>query len=381
MVCVAWLLALADSAHAQSFELPRQLPAVVAFPTHNSVGPPVLTVQAIEPIADSFASGSTIEEIAAPQPAAGGEIIYEGTPDMFPGGNRPMMVEGDGMADITVEYNEADLNLPACGGCGQCQSCAQCGDCRMWQVLPSGIIYHSYLAGPKEPRLAAVFFDDKDLGWQLDYTVGARVGLLRYGTTDNIWPQGFQIDVEGAAFPRVNLEESMDLDAVDYRVGIPFTYGKDKWQAKLAVYHLSAHVGDEYLIRHPNFERINYVRDAIVLGGSVYPVDFLRLYGEVEFAFHTDGGAEPWAFQFGTELSPLRYNGCGGDPFLAMNVSLREDVDFGGNFTLQTGWQWRGFNNRRLLRTGFHLLTGKSNQYEFFRRNETQLGIGVWYDF
>jgi hypothetical protein len=248
-------------------------------------------------------------------------------------------------------------------------------------VLPTGIIYHSYLAGPKEPRFAAVFWHDSKLGWQLDYSVGGRVGLVRYGDTANILPQGWQLDLEGAAFPRVNLDENMDLDAADYRVGLPLTYGKDRWQVKLAIYHLSAHVGDEFLIRNPNFERINYVRDAFVAGISWYPVNLVRLYGEVEWGFNLDGGAEPWAFQFGFELSPRRYNGCGGDPFLALNWSTREDVDFGGNLCLQAGWQWRGVDNQRLLRTGFHLLTGKSNQFEFFRQNETQVGIGAWYDF
>ena len=34
---------------------------------------------------------------------------------------------------------------------------------------------------------------------------------------------------------------------------------------KLAYYHISAHIGDEFLERNPTFERVNYVRDAAVL--------------------------------------------------------------------------------------------------------------------
>lgn len=357
---------------ASAGDLPRQLQAVLAFPSGSSLGADTLLVQHIEPVADSLSLSSPPEIIDTPPQTVIEPFAGEGTPDMFP--------EAESAFDVT--YDETAI-CESCGqsGGGECSTCDACADCRSWQVLPTGIIYHSYLAGPKEPRMAAIFWHDRQLGWQLDYTVGGRFGLVRYGTTDNIWPQGWQVDIEGAAFPRVNLDQNMDLDAADYRVGIPLTYGRDRWQAKLAIYHLSAHVGDEFLIRNPNFERVNYVRDAAVVGMSWYPATFARLYGEAEYGFNLDGGAEPWAFQFGFELSPLRYNGCGGDPFLAMNVSSREDVDFGGNLSLQVGWQWRGFNNRKLLRTGLHYLTGKSNQFEFFNQHEDQLGVGFWYDF
>lgn len=249
------------------------------------------------------------------------------------------------------------------------------------QLLPEGIIYHSYLAGPKEPRMAAIFWHDPDLGWNLDYTVGARVGLFRWGSQDPIWPQGFQIDFEGAGFPRVNLTENMDLDLVDFRLGFALTYGWGRWQTKLSTYHLSAHAGDELLERDPTFDRINYVRDSIVWGLSCYPVDDVRFYGEIEAAFHTDGGAKPLIFQFGAEYSPLKAVTFRGAPFAAVNVSLRQEVDYGGSLTFQTGWQWRSALYRRLLRTGLHWQTGKSNQFEVFEQTEHQLGWGVWYDF
>ena len=386
---------------AQSIDLPRRIPASIASTIPTTAAqpailpqptidlPPTILVQSVEPLPTAGVHSNPVmpEVIEAPLVPQQSVVLPEGspmpmqyelseqqeyfeagTPDMFPGGAGP------------IPHGSNAGGMP-CDNCGECEECQACGSCKTWQILPSDIIYHSYLAGPKEPRFAAVFWHDKSLGWQLDYTVGGRVGLLRYGNSDPIWPQGFQLDIEGAAFPRVNLDQNMDLDAADFRVGLPLTYGKDKWQAKLEVYHLSAHVGDEFLIRHPTFDRINYVRDALVAGLSYYPVNMLRLYGEAEWGFHVDGGAKPWAFQFGFEVSPLRNNGCGGDPFLALNTSFREDVDFGGSLCLQTGWQWRGNNNRRLLRTGLHYLTGKSNQFEFYRQGEDQLGVGLWYDF
>lgn len=370
-VLLATILVCKIAYMAQAAELPRQLPAVVAIPADFAAAD-ILQVQSIEPMPEDLPSPSPLPIIEGPALSGSDPIFYEGTSDFFP--------------EATPSFSGSSISGTICAecegvGCAECGSGPGCPECKSWQVLPSGIIYHSYLAGPKEPRMAAVFFHDKQLGWQLDYAVGGRFGLLRYGTTDNIWPQGWQLDIEGAAFPRVNLAENMDLDVADYRVGIPLTYGRDHWQAKLAIYHISAHIGDEYLIRHPTYQRINYVRDAAVVGLSWYPATFARLYGEAEYGFNLDGGAKPWAFQFGFELSPLRYNGFSGDPFLAMNVSSRQDVGFGGNLCLQVGWQWRGYQNRKLLRTGFHYLTGKSNQYQFYNEHEDQLGIGFWYDF
>ena len=64
-----------------------------------------------------------------------------------------------------------------------------------------------------------------------------------------------------------------------------------------------------------------------------------------------------------------------------MNGHLREELNYSGNFTLQTGWAWRGDRSSHLLRAGFHYYNGLSNQYSFFRQFEQQIGGGVWYDY
>ncbi len=251
-----------------------------------------------------------------------------------------------------------------------------------WQVLPDGLIYRSYLAGPKEPRISGTFFYEKDQGWLLDTTVGARVGIIRLGTAEAGWPQGWQLDIEGAAFPRLDLERNWDLQSADFRFGIPLTYGVGPFQTKLAYYHLSSHLGDELLIRNRRLlrSRINFSRDTLVAGWSTYPSSAWRIYSEIGWAFTSDGGSQPWELQFGTEWSPPGSIGVVGAPFVAINVYLREEVDFGGTFVFETGWQTRGVSGH-LLRFGLHYLNGKSNQFQFFDESEQQLGLGLWYDF
>ena len=254
--------------------------------------------------------------------------------------------------------------------------------CYRWQLLPEGLIYRSYLAGGKESRIASHWVHSEDLGWIWDAALGGRVGLIRYGTDDEIYPEGWQLDLEAAVFPRLDLalEHDRELVAADFRVGVPWTVRQGPWEAKLAYYHLSSHLGDEFIETHPLATRINYVRDCVVLGVALRPHPDLRLYTEAGWAFNSDGGAQPWEFQFGLDYSPLQPSGILGAPFFAVNGHLREEVDFGGGLTVQTGWQWRG-RTGHLLRAGVYYFNGMSDQRQFFADHEELIGLGLWYDY
>lgn len=259
-------------------------------------------------------------------------------------------------------------------------SCVSCRPYDSAQILPAGLLYKSYLAGEKESRFATFWAHDKDLGWVWESTLGGRIGLFRDGTVGAIRPEGWQLDLEGAAMPRLDMDNSEDLEAVDFRFGIPWTWRQGPLAIKAGYYHLSSHVGDEFLIRNPTFRRRNYVRDSAIFGVSYDVTPNVRTYGEVAYAFKTSDGAEPWEFQFGTEYSPARAIRRG-DPFAAVNFHLREEFDFGGAVNLMAGWQWRSPTTDRLFRIGLQYYNGKSLQYEFFDQNEQLLGFGMWLDF
>ena len=246
------------------------------------------------------------------------------------------------------------------------------------QFMPLEILYPSYLAGPKEPRIGTQLFKESDDGMLWDTTLGGRFGWLRGTSFDGrrIW----QIDVEGGAILRLDPNENIDLRSVDFRAGIPLTMAWGVHRFKFGYYHLSAHIGDEFLLKNPTFNRLNYVRDAFVFGYARYLSERVRVYGEASWAFYSDV-SEPWQFQFGYENAPTRPTGIWGSPFVAVNAQLRQEVDYSGTTTLHAGWAWRGARAGRLLRTGFFLQTGKSHQYEFYDTSETQIGAGLWYDF
>ncbi|MCA9260599.1 MAG: DUF1207 domain-containing protein [Planctomycetales bacterium] len=250
-----------------------------------------------------------------------------------------------------------------------------------WRILPEGVIYPAYAAGVHESRISGVVFQGADRTSYLDVTLGGRVALWRYGTAAGNRPEGLEFGMEGAAFPRLNLDSNWDVDAVDFRFGGLLTYGEGPVQWKAAFYHLSAHMGDELAIRESRLnERINFSRDALVFGVSYFPLPAWRWYAEAGFASHFDGGARPWEFQFGVDVSEPGPTGPGGSPFAAINGHLRQEHNYGGNLTLQLGWLWRG-ESSDTFRLGFHYFNGKTNQFEFYDEFEQHLGAGIWYDY
>jgi hypothetical protein len=247
-------------------------------------------------------------------------------------------------------------------------------------LMPQGLIYRSYLAGAKESRFRSVWNHEQGNGNIWDITLGGNVGILRYGTRGNVRPEGFQLSIEGAGQVRLDIDEDRDVDASDFRFGVPLTWGDSIYQVKVAYYHLSSHVGDEYMLKHPTFQRFNYSRDVLVWGHSLYPTDDFRIYGEIGYAFDNDV-SDPWEMQFGIDWSPNNRTGGRGAPFAAVNGHLREEVDFGGNFVAQTGWCWRRSPATGLYRIGVEYYNGKDDQFSFFNQSVSKVGFGMWYDY
>lgn len=252
-----------------------------------------------------------------------------------------------------------------------------------WQLLPNGLLYKTYLAGEKEPRMQLVpYYDTKSKRKIWEAVLGGRAGLIRLSDPSISNSDAFQLDLEGAVFARVLPDEpSAMLEGSDYRVGLYGTWKFDRLSYRAGYYHISSHVGDEYLIANPLFNRINYVRDSTLAGAAYQLNEVSRVYGEIGYALGVEGGAKPLEFQFGGEYAPLPTTQFTGAPFAAVNTHLREDFDFNGGVNVVAGWGWQGEHSKRRLRLGLNYYNGPSLQYEFFDRWENLVGGGIWLDY
>ncbi|WP_437187914.1 DUF1207 domain-containing protein [Planctomicrobium sp. SH668] len=248
-----------------------------------------------------------------------------------------------------------------------------------WKFMPQGFLYHTYLASQPEPRLAVQVFSDSGDRALVDSFIGGRIGFLRFGRQDS--PEGFQFDLLGGANLRQTPETEWDVESVQFRYDLALTYRKGAHAWKFGYYHISAHLGDEFLIKNPDYDRLNWLRDSLYLGYSYFPIPELRLYGEAGWAFNCDI-SDPWEFQLGFELAPAYPTGIRGAPFVAMNGHLQQELDFGGSFNMQLGWAWRSEGLATgLLRTGAYYYNGGSPQFSFYKHHEQSVGWGLWYDY
>lgn len=247
-----------------------------------------------------------------------------------------------------------------------------------FQLFPEGLIYRPYLAGPKESRTSLLFHDSGN-GGRVDASLGGQWGLFRIGSADRYFPKGVQFGVEASAQIRRKNIDSANLLTTDLRCGFPLTFSRNNHQTKLAWYFLRSDPSREILetigaIGDEGF----FERQALVLGHSIDLTERFRVYGEAGYALKTVV-SDKWEFQFGAECVPVCPTRIFGAPFLAANALLREEVDFGGTFTLQGGWAWRR-RSGKLFRVGLQYANGKSSQFALQDKFEQQIGLGFWID-
>ena len=157
---------------------------------------------------------------------------------------------------FTDQFTLASHSLTLPTSATVCREVSQARQCCNAHVMPNGLLYRSYIAAPHEPRLAStVLYDNTAKSWRWDSTLGGRVGLYRCDQPTNINLDAWQLDLEGAVMVRLDPEEKMDVESADFRFGMLWTGKKDNLAFKFGYFHVSSHVGDEYLIKNPTYER------------------------------------------------------------------------------------------------------------------------------
>ena len=158
---------------------------------------------------------------------------------------------------------------------------------------------------PEEPPLFRPFMADPrqvtySVGWRFnDNALHKYICPVSFGDTAALyrWHQlqigpycgDLQIDIEGALWAVFDpTTESAPLINADYYVGIPVTYAFNRWQFRLRGYHISSHIGDEYLLGHLDFKRVNPSAEYLDFFISHDLTDEIRLYSGLGFIVHQD---------------------------------------------------------------------------------------------
>ncbi|WP_419193614.1 DUF1207 domain-containing protein [Kolteria novifilia] len=243
--------------------------------------------------------------------------------------------------------------------------------------LPTGLLWQPPMANQRAPRMYGKFNNANDEN-TIDTAIGGEFGLIRFAPEGTVF-EGIQLDGFAAVFTRFN--EQRLLKTSDFRAGIPLTYAKGNWQAKISYEHTSTHMGDEYYEKTGRLQ-VPHVRDEIVFGLSYRFWNQLRLYGQAGFSFITSDEIEGKIdrYDWGLEWAKQRSTGLKGQPFAAFDMDVRSDQEYTANLTFQIGWMWMKMRNRHAARIALEVYSGKSPYGQFYQDNDDYIGAAFMYD-
>jgi len=207
-------------------------------------------------------------------------------------------------------------------------------------------------------------------------------GDLQIGIEAGIWSV-FNIDVKG-----YNPQGGTELVNTDFYVGIPLTYAVNKWAFRFRVYHVSSHLGDEFMVNHPGFRRVNPSFEVIDFFTSFQAYEALRLYIGPGAIVHSDRSFPmKWYYlEYGLETrfggTKMYYHKLYGTFFAAAHLSHWQRHHMKPNGTYVLGYEWsklQGVGRKIRIMGEFH--HGYSLEGQFFRKHTHYWGIKMAYGF
>jgi hypothetical protein len=149
---------------------------------------------------------------------------------------------------------------------------------------------------------------------------------------------------------------------------------------RAGIVHLSAHIGDEYEVRTGAL-RLDYLRDEVVIGLSLFLHPNGRFYAEAGYASPAWDFMEPWRVQTGLEfVSRPFFLGRHGSYFAAVDAQFWEESAWNPDVSLQTGLMVAFPKQGRMYRIGIQYYDGRTRVRNFFQLDERYLEIGFWFD-
>lgn len=218
----------------------------------------------------------------------------------------------------------------------------------------STVLFPPCIANPRDPVYSVAYrWGDKVLAKnQIAVSIGDIFPIFRW--FDVFRAHGdMQIDIDACVWGNFNMKpkvhpnhEWAELVTTDWLLAFALSYAFDKWAFRLRAYHISSHLGDEFLCNDPSIVRVNPSFEAIDIYGSYQANTGLRLYLGPGFILHSDH-SYPMKFfyiDYGLELRfwPTRfhYHRLYGNPFLAVDVQHWEAVHFRPSLTAQLGYEF-----------------------------------------
>ncbi len=227
----------------------------------------------------------------------------------------------------------------------------------------------------------------------VDVSLGDDFGLYRW--LDVMWHGDFQISIEACMWSVFNMDPGplnipggAELVNSDFYVGVPLTYAKNRWSLRFRGYHVSSHLGDEFLVNHPDFHRVNPSNEAIDFFASYQANDIVRVYGGVGAIVHSDESFpwKPMYVEYGTEVrflgTKFHKQRLYGTVFIAMDWQNFQEQHWNFNGTYKAGYEFSKLQGiGRKLRGYIEYHHGYSYEGQFSKMRTHYFEYNISYGF
>ena len=250
------------------------------------------------------------------------------------------------------------------------------------------VLFPPLIANPREPMYYVAYrWGDKVVGRKaIAVALGDEFPIFRWRDVFR-WHGDLQSGISAGIWALFNFQhidhsrgDACELFNTDYMLGIPLSYAVDRWSFRLMPYHISSHLGDEFLCNrkitsrcNPSFEALEFV--------TQYQVNRqVRLYAGPGIVFHSDDSfkIKPFYVLYGTEIraggTKLSYHRLYGTPFLAIFINNWQQRHWGFDMTVKAGYEFsklQGIGRKMRLFASYH--NGYSWEGQFFNKH-TQYG-------
>lgn len=157
--------------------------------------------------------------------------------------------------------------------------------------------------------------------------------------------KAFEIGLEAGAFTQFEWttrtgDFQRNILSTDFKIGMPMVLVVRQWSLRFRVYHLSAHMGDDYMIRNKIKSYVNnnnnYEQFDIT---AAYQLDHIRFYGGIGVVVRAAQYRAPMVFTAGTEyLLPLNEKQST-QFFAGFHVDSQQDFEYRPGVNVGAGVQ------------------------------------------
>lgn len=260
--------------------------------------------------------------------------------------------------------------------------------------LPEGDVFRPLMADPKQPQTFATIQQTQALESKTSSTVGS----VALGESFGFWSRrkegtcnGVQVGLLMGVFSQFDLfGPSTELINTDFIVGFPLSWRSEFVSARVRVYHQSSHLGDQFLLARPGFNRVELSFEEIdgILSFNT-PGGWGRVYGGGGYLIRREPSTlDRLKAQWGVELrgpeivSPLFGHTLKGGmivtPVFGADFKAFEELKWVINSNVEGGLEWFRPGTTRRLRLLFNYYWGYNPYGQFYSQKIQSVGFGLY---